>query len=191
MKKIILPIVALTMIALVGCKSPISLVEGNPEPIKNENIIEVQFTYDNMRVGNELEEAYVKRRIEDDGEEWHERWVGIRGDRFEPRFVEVLNRYTEEHGLKIERGRDDTKYIMMVNTHYTEPGFYTYVRNKPAEVGMTISLVERDNPDRIIAEYNITEIAGINAVPEVGTRIQSAYGQAARVLGRELRAVWN
>ena len=186
MKKLILPIVALTLITFAGCKSPIALVQGNPEPVKGENFIEVQFTYEDMTVGKESEADYVKRRIESDGEEWHEKWVNDRSNRFEPRFLETMNRYTEPGGLKAERGLDNTKYVLIINTYYTEPGFYAAIKNKAAEVSVKATLVERNNPNIPIAIYDI-KTPGITAVPDIGTRIQSAYGQAGRFLGSRLR----
>lgn len=185
MKKNIFLFSAVILIALAGCKSPIALIQGNPAPVKGENVIEVIFTYENMKVGNMPEEEYVKRKIGEEGEEWHKAWLQDRTDRFEPRFIELANRYTEEnYGLTFERNREDTKYIAIVNTYYTEPGFYTYVRNKPAEVGIRITIAERNNPDTPIAVFDMPEIEGV-VTPDVGTRITSAYRFAGRIFGSE------
>ncbi len=185
MKKLFLLLGIVLIFAIKSCGPSIHLVEGDPSTIKGEEFVEVQFTYDNMRVGNEPEEDYVARRIESDGEEWHEAWVNNRESRFEPRFIETLNRYTEPQGLIFEKNRTDTRYIMKVNTYYTEPGFYVAVRNAPAKVGLTISFVDRDQPDNTLVKFDIPEVEGI-VTPDVGTRIHSAYSMGGRLLGSEL-----
>ncbi len=192
MKKVVLLFCLAFTIVLIGCKSPIILVEGEPTVIKGEEVVEVQFTYDNLRIGNEPEDEYVKRRMQEfeddgkDGQEWHDAWLRDRTDRFEPRFIELANNYTEEKfGLVFKKDQDDTRYIVKVNTYFTEPGFYTYVRNKPAAVGLNITILERNNPDTPVAVFDMPEIEGI-VTPDVGTRITSAYRFAGRIFGSEM-----
>ncbi len=170
-----------------SCKPQIILVQGDPSFLKGQTEMEIRFTYDDMLVGKEPESEYVKRRIKDDGEEWHEKWLSDRAERFEPRFIEVTNRYTEEPGPRIDRDKADSKYILIVNTFYTEPGFFIGIRSKEAEIGVRAIIVDRASPDKILAEYKIPKAVGAIATPDVGTRIQTAYGQAGRFLGSRLR----
>ncbi len=189
MKKVILLISVVFCIIIVGCKPAVHLVQGDPATMKGEEVIEIRFAYDDMRVGDKTEEEYVqsrKDRAEDEerAEEWHQSWLDDRSNRFEPRFVELLNRYTEDHNILFQPNRDDTRYIMVVNTYYTEPGFYHF-RSKPAEISLNITLVERDDPDNPVVEFDIPSAEGI-ATPDTGTRLHTAYGTSARLFGRFL-----
>lgn len=175
---------------LSACGPSIKLTKGDPNTIIRENLIAVDFTYDNMRVGRVTEEEYVKSRIENHGQEWHDQWIDDRSSRFEPRFVDVLNEYTKENRLVFERGQEETEYIMIVQTYFIETGHFAGISNSPSKVSLKITFVNRNNPGNTLVEFDIPEASGMN-MPDLGTRIQTAYAQAARHLGRKLRGYLN
>ncbi len=189
MKKAILLISVAFCVLLIGCRPAVHVVQGDPAVMKGEETIEIRFTYDNMYVGDLTEEEYIKDRKEraedeESAEQWHANWLNDRTERFEPRFIELLNRYTEDQGLVFEEGWDDTRYIMVVNTYYTEPGFYHY-RSRPAEIRLNITLFKRAEPENPVVEFDIPTVEGL-ATPDTGTRLHTAYGTAARLFGRYL-----
>jgi len=194
MKKLSMIIVAL-MLVTIAFSQKINLKQGNMAPLKGENLIEVQFTYEKMRVGKMTEEDYVKGRIEElnqkdgTGDRWHENWQRDRGGRFEPKFIELYNKGSKKHGLYIDQARDDTKFIMIVNTYFTEPGFNVGIQSRPALVSLTVTYVERANPEKAIAVFDIIHSRGSEAF-DVGHRIQEAYAKAGKaftkILGKHL-----
>ncbi|MFW5793123.1 MAG: hypothetical protein ACOCWC_02475 [Bacteroidota bacterium] len=185
--------VAVMLIASISFSQKIKLTEGKLTPLKGEDIVEVQFTYDDMRVGKMTEEEYVAQKMADadekdgdGGERWHNAWTSDRDNRFEPKFIELFNKYAKKADIFIDDARDDTKYIMIVNTYFTEPGFNVGISSKPAFVSMTVTFVERDNPDTPIAVFDIIRARG-SAAFDAGHRIQEAYALAGKKFGKSIK----
>lgn len=180
------------LFAGLGFSQKIKLMSGNLSPLKGQDIIEVQFTYDNMKVGNMTEADYVeKKKLEADqqegnsGERWHKLWIQDRANRFEPKFIELFNKYAKETGLFIDLNRTETKFVMVVNTYFTEPGFNVGVSSGPAYVSLKVSFFERSNMNLPIAVFDIIKARGA-ATFDMGTRITEAYALAGKIFAKEL-----
>jgi hypothetical protein len=187
--KRILFISVLVFIAITGFSQKISLRAGNLDALKGQKEFEVQFTYNNIMIGNMTEAEYVeKRKIEinekegDGGERWHRAWLGDRSEKFEYKFMLLFNKYAEPTGISIDEKAPEAKYIMIVNTHFTEPGFNVGVHSRPAFVSLTIEFVERANPSNIVAKYELAKAPGA-ATFDAGTRIQEGYAKAGKSFG--------
>ncbi len=198
MKKLLLSAGILLFVIMMGCSPAVNLIQGDPARIKGEEVIDVRFTYDDLLIGGTPEAEYVERRKSeahdrdgDGGERWHKAWLDDRTNKYEPIFINYLNRYTNEFGVRINPGEHGSRYIMHVNTYFTEPGFNVGISSKPAEVRLKISFVERNNPDNIVVEYNIPKAVGSAAPFDMGTRIEVAYRTAAIIFGRQIRTVLN
>ncbi len=192
MKRVFLFATAM-LIASLSFSQKIKLVEGSLKPVKGEDIVEVQFTYDDMRVGKMTEEEYIEEKMAkadekdgDGGERWLAAWESDRANRFEPKFIELFNKYAEKADIFIDDARDDTKYIMIVNTYFTEPGFNVGISSKPAFVSMTVTFVERDKPDSPVAVFDIIRARG-SAAFDTGHRIQEGYALAGKKFGKTIK----
>lgn len=198
MKKLLLSAGILLSVIMIGCSPSVNLVQGDPATIKGQEVIDVRFTYNDLLIGNTPEADYVERkkseaheRDGDGGERWHKAWLDDRTNKYEPTFINYLNRYTNEFGVRVIPGEHRSKHIMLVNTYFTEPGFNVGISSKAAVVRLKISFVERNNPDNIVAEFNIPRAVG-NAAPfDMGSRIEVAYRSAAILFGRKMRSVLN
>ncbi|MBS4012486.1 MAG: hypothetical protein KGZ97_01830 [Bacteroidetes bacterium] len=192
MKKLLMLSIAL-LIASTGFSQKIKLISGSLSSVKGEDVLEIQFTYDNMRVGKMTEEDYVRdKRAEadkkdgDGGDRWHNAWLADRDNRFEPKFIELFNKYAAKADIIVDQYREDTKYIMVVNTYFIEPGFNVGISSKPAFVNMKISFVERSNPDRPVAVFDIIQARGSTAF-DLGHRVQESYALAGKKFGAAMK----
>jgi hypothetical protein len=192
MKRVLLISIAL-LIATAGFGQKIKLTQGNLSSVKGEDVLEVQFTYENMKVGRMTEEAYVNdKRAEadkkdgDGGDRWHNAWVGDRENRFEPKFIELFNKYASKADIFIDPFKDDSKYIMIINTYFIEPGFNVGISSKPAFASMTVKFVERSNPGSPVAVFDIMQARGSTAF-DLGHRVQESYALAGKKFGAAMK----
>lgn len=191
MKKFVLFSFAIC-IASFSFSQKIKLMSGNLSPAKGEEIFEVRFTYDNMKVGRLAETEYVAQKKKeadakdkDGGERWHSLWLQDRSNRFEPKFIELFNKYSKKSGLFIDFDRNETKFIMVVNTYFTEPGFNVGVQSSYAYVSMKVSFFERTNQSKPIAVFDIIKARG-SAAFDTGSRIVEAYALAGKTFAKVL-----
>ncbi len=164
---------------------------GDLDFLKNEKSITVKFTYENMLVGKMTEEEYVEKKRGDanakkpgSGDDWYESWIADRKTRFEPKFIELFNKYTGEKGAQLTTA-DDSKYIMTVNTHFTEPGFNVVVAAQYSSINARAIFTDRET-GKELAVVSIDNSSAKNAGYDVGYRIQESYAKAGRELAKFL-----
>jgi hypothetical protein len=77
---------------------------------------------------------------------------------------------------------------MRVQVLRTEPGFYTYVVNKPAELDLEIEVVAPDAPDEVLVKFTVMKATGVSIVSmqDTGERIGESYAKAGKELGQYL-----
>ncbi len=179
-------------IAFFSFSQKIKLMSGDLSPLKGEEIIEVRFTYDDMTVGKMTEKDYVAQKMKeadskdgDGGQRWHGLWVQDRSKRFEPKFIELFNKYSKSSGLFIDFDRTESKFIMVVNTYFTEPGFNVGVTSSYAYVSLKVSFYERSNQNNPIAVFDIIKARG-SAAFDTGSRIVEAYALAGKTFAKVL-----
>ncbi|MDR1762573.1 MAG: hypothetical protein LBR64_01270 [Dysgonamonadaceae bacterium] len=186
MKRILL--LMLVMLAGSAYAQKIKVTSGKLDFLKSETAFTVSFSYENMKVGKMTEAEYLeKRRADldkkgDSYDAWYQRWVEDREQRFEPKFIELFNKYAE----KIPQIADEGRYNMHINTDFTEPGFNVGVARKNAAV--SLSIVFTDNQTG--AEMATVTVINSSASDFWGTdfdvayRIQECYGKAGRELSK-------
>lgn len=171
----------------------ISVVSGKIDFLKEESLIGLVFTYENMRVGKMTEEGYVTKKVQEfnakepgRGDAWHMSWISDREERFEPMFIELFNKYmTEKRDLTIGK-ESGTRYTFHVNTTFTEPGYNVYVHRRNASISLTITAVDNETG----AKAAVIMIPGASANDFFGTdydtgyRIQECYAKAGRELAK-------
>lgn len=171
-------------------QSQVRVQKGKLSVLKGTKQIAVKFTYDNMAVGKfKKEQDYVNKKVADynkkeagRGDKWKEAWVNDRETRFEPKFIELFEKNAP---VKLAKAPAETKYTMIVNTDFTEPGFNIAVMRKFAEIRTTVTIVETASnktvavlsaagPGRTYGGYDF----------DTGLRIAEAYAKTGKDLGK-------
>ncbi|MEZ5047353.1 MAG: hypothetical protein R2831_10220 [Chitinophagaceae bacterium] len=180
------------LLACIMMYAGLKKISGNPAAIANETTLNVQFTYNNMRVGKfPKEEDYVKTKKEEynkkeegRGEKWEDSWVSDRSGRFEPQFTELF----EKH-CKLALGNyPEAKYTAIIHTTRTEPGYNIYISRKNAEIDLDIDIIETQSKTSIV-KYSLKGVQGRSFGGydyDSGTRLEEAYALAGKLLGKEL-----
>jgi len=171
----------------------VKVTEGSIDAIKGETSINLEFTYDNMKVGKfDKEEDYVSKKKEEynkkeegRGDKWAKEWVADRQERFEPKFIELFTKYSNRTINK------DAKYTIIFKTTFTEPGFYfgSSLIRKYAQIDGEAWIVETANKSNVIAKIAVNDAPGRTFGGydfDTGIRITEAYAAAGKALGKYL-----
>jgi len=175
----------------------IKVTKGDLSFLKGQTSVLLEYDYSNMAVGKfENEADYVNKKVTEynekepgRGDSWKESWEGDRASRFEPKFEELMNKYTSKVGCEFDQTNVDAQYTMIVKTVFTEPGFNVGVMRKDAMINVVIQFVEKANPDNVIAEMTIDNVPGRTAMGndyDTGLRLSEAYAMAGKALGSYL-----
>jgi hypothetical protein len=167
----------------------LKVVEGSLRPLKGEQNIATDFTYNDMVVGKEYtEEEYIKRKKEDydkkepgRGDKWEKAWIADRKERFEPKFKELFEKHSK---LTVT---DNAKYTLIFHTTRTEPGWNVGVMRVPARIDGEIMIVETSDPGNVIARLTIANAPGQDAWGydyDTGLRLQEAYAKSGKEIGK-------
>lgn len=185
----------LCMLAMGIYAQKIVVESGNVDFLKNEKIMTVKFTYDHMLVGKMTEEEYIQKKKADanaktpgGGDTWHQSWVADRDTRFEPKFIELFNKYiSEKNGVNLTTNGEG-KYVMTINTHFTEPGFNVGVARKNSSINVRAIITDKETGKEVavisIDKSSANDFMGTDF--DVAYRIQESYGKAGRELAKFL-----
>ena len=152
----------------------------------------VEFTYDNMRVGKyDKGDDYIAAKKEEynkkeagRGDNWAKSWVSDRSFRFEPKFNELFEKHSEMSGKK------EAKYTLIFHTVFTEPGFNVGVWKKNAEIDAEVWIVETANRGNVIAKIAVQKAPGRSFWGndyDTGERLAEAYATAGKALGKFIK----
>ncbi len=198
MKKQNILIVLILAISFTGLQAQ-KLVPGEKSKnylsfLKGQSSLNVVFEYDNMEVGKMDEKAYIEKKKEEynkkeagRGDTWAERWVEDRERRFEPKFFDLFNKYTQKKGLKAGKDMSEAEYTMTVKTTWTEPGYYVGISARPAYISGEISF-SKTGEKKVIASIKFTKAPGnsMGATWDTGERIKESYAKLGKTLGAYL-----
>jgi hypothetical protein len=186
------PLFLLALLASSGAKSQrVRLTEGRFDFLKSERSVNIDFSYENMGVGKFSEEDYVSKKVEEynkkepgRGDNWAKSWVADRQYRFEPKFLELFDKYAE---ISV---RKDSKYTILFHTTFTEPGFNVGVIKRNAEINAEAWIVETANRGNVIAKITIQNSPGRSFWGndyDTGERLAEAYAAAGKALGKFIK----
>lgn len=192
-KHVMIAVMAMTSYGLANAQR-ISLTSGSVSPLAGQSEINVEYTFDHMKVGDfDKEEDYVAKKREEynkkeagRGDNWAKAWVSDRENRFEPKFNELFH---DASGM-IAGGSPKSKYTMIVHTVYTEPGFNVGVMRKNAKINLVIDIVETASRDKRVASLTVDKALGRTFGGfdfDTGLRISEAYADAGKALGKYIR----
>ena len=194
MKKItrVLAVLAMSFFFLQANAQKIKTNSGNPDILKAETTLNIEFVYDNISVGKFKSEAeYIKAKTEEynkkeagKGDTWAASWARDKAARFEPKFIELFN---------INSGMTESKsakYTLIFKTLAIEPGYNIAISRKNAEIDAEVWIVETDNRDKKVCTLSISNVPGGTAFGydfDTGLRISEAYANAGKKLAKYLK----
>ncbi|MCX6245866.1 MAG: hypothetical protein NTU98_14315 [Bacteroidetes bacterium] len=173
----------------------IEVVKGDLSILKSEKLLNAEFTYDQMAIGQLPNEAeYTAKKVKEHndkepgkGNQWLTEWNDNKPIKFEPAFITSFNKYTKKYGVVIGKKETSAKYTVKVSTIFLEIGFtgWSYA-NKPSEINLLFTFYEGNNPEKEIAVVRINGVkstAGDYSYTS-GVRIASAYTEAGKAFGK-------
>jgi hypothetical protein len=182
--------VVLCMVAYTAfCGGKAKLLSGNLSSLKG-NSISVSFVYDSMSVGKFKNESdYIAAKKQEynakeavRGDKWEGLWKVDRVARFEPTFLDLVNKYAARTGMTFATSSDLFK--MVVKTTFTEPGFNIMVARQPAVINTEYTFL--DGSGKEIAKVSVTGATGSTFGVydyDTGVRISEAYALSGKILG--------
>ncbi len=170
----------------------IKVTEGKLSVLEGQKEINIEYSYDNMRVGKfDKEEEYIKSRTEElnkkepgRGDQWAKAWVADRKQRFEPKFDEL---FSKTSGMQLDK---NAKYTIIFNTVFTEPGFNVVVHRKNAYIDGEVTIVETADKSKVVAKATIDNSPGKSVWGndyDTGERISEAYAKAGKELAKKVK----
>lgn len=191
MKKAITTLLLLCCITTFSFAQSIVLTSGSIDFIKDQKIIDFSFSYEEMLVGKLTENEYVNKKISDynkkeegKGEQWKEAWYGDRKERFEPKFLELFDKYMSE--VDVAAGTEGAQYRIEINTDFTEPGWNVGVMRQNASIDLSCKVKNIETGEQV-ASIKIRNASANNfwgADFTSGYRVQETYAKAGRELAK-------
>jgi len=182
-------------LSMNGQAQHVKLVEGAFDVLNNEKKINIEFTYDSMKVGKyDKEQDFIAHKTADlnksepgKGDTWAKKWVEDRGYKFEEKFNEEFKKYSDKEGGP----QKDAKYTIIFHTTFTEPGFSAgWPVRKNAEIRGEAIIVETANRNNVIGKITVEKAMGGPYGGfdfDTGVRIADAYGEAGKALGKFIK----
>lgn len=154
MKKTITTLLLLSCITAFSFAQSIVMTSGTIDFIKDQQVIQFTFSYDEMLVGKLTESEYVDKKSseynakeEGKGDQWKAAWYGDRKERFEPKFLELFDKYMSEVG--ITAGTEGAQYRIEINTDFTEPGWNVGVMRQNASVDLSCKVKKIETGEQV------------------------------------------
>ncbi|WP_195370408.1 MULTISPECIES: hypothetical protein [Parabacteroides] len=191
MKKVLITLVVLFSILTFSYSQSVVLTSGSIDFVKEAPVLQFTFSYNEMLVGKLTESEYVNKKITDynekeagKGDEWGKAWVNDRKERFEPKFLELFDKYMGEKG--ITSGTEGAIYVIEINTDFTEPGWNVGVMRQNASVDLSCKVKKIDTGEQV-ASIKIRNASANNFWGTdftAGYRVQETYAKAGRELAK-------
>jgi len=170
------------------------LESGTLSFLKGQQNLNVEFQYDGLTVTKfATEKDYIEKHMADldkkeagRGERWRASWYADRTNRYEPKFIELMNKILTDRkaGLSVTRGAT-CKYTLLVKTTLLDTGWNVGVMRRPAEVSLNAVFVDAQDHNKELAVVSIQKAPGRDAWGadfDTGGRLQEGYAKAGKEL---------
>jgi len=145
--------------------------KGDFSFIKGQKNINVEFVYDNVTINKDklTNEAYIKeksanleKKAKGKGKTWAKQWMASRDLVFEPKFLELMNKYVNKKGQKVDFSEENTeaKYTLLVEAVWIYPGYNVGIMKQGAKLTSKLTFVETANKDNVLLEINAKNAPG-------------------------------
>jgi hypothetical protein len=171
----------------------VKVLSGSADFLKTEKELNVVYNYDALTVGKKSlpEKQYIADTKADkekgekgNGEKWEAAWQGQKKERFEPKFEELFNKYTDNRFTLIHGAT--AKYTLTVKTTNIEPGFKIGMSTIPAKIDAVFTFTEQAT-GKVVYEVEMLNAPGADAMGfdfAGGTRIMEGYAKSGKELGQ-------
>ena len=189
MKKLITLIGIALMSTFALQAQKITVTSGEASAIKGgAKGMLVMYDYSSMAVGDySNEKDYVDQKVADynekenrKGDKWLKAWEGARKSKYQPKFEELFNKVGSKKDITISKNSKKPKFILVVKTVFTEPGFNIVIMKRPAFVSFEFVL-KNVADSSIVAEFALEKVRGLQAAGadwDSGPRIAESYAKA-------------
>ncbi|NOS56708.1 MAG: hypothetical protein HOP37_10700 [Cyclobacteriaceae bacterium] len=193
-------------IAISGHSQDITILEGELGFLRGQTEIDIQFDYENIAIeGGGTEKQFKQRKIEylnnkeaGRGDKFERNWNQFRVDYFEPKFTETFVKYSRlavnnenaAYSLIFKATRFEDQALLVPPNEEAKP------TNKLALMDGEAWIVDRNNPDKVLAKIAIKKIPGRDAYLaggsynsssmanyDVRVRLSFTYAKAGKELG--------
>jgi hypothetical protein len=172
----------------------LKITEGDLSALKGEKSLNADFTYENISVGKfKNEQDYIAKKTEDynkkeagKGDHWAKEWIEDRKNRFEPKFTELFEKYSD---LSVTGAKKDAKYTLVYKTTTMEPGFNIGISRKNAEIDAEAWIIETAS-NKVMAKISVQNAKGRDfwgADFDTGARLAECYADAGKALGKFIK----
>jgi len=195
MKKLVLTLFVICTFGLLSSNAQkIRVTDGDLSLLKGQKLINLEFTYNDLKVGKMSEQDYLDRKVKDynkkeagRGERFVESWKGDRETRYEVKFMELLSKYLVRKGTGVDTDVKNSEYKMVINTFFIEPGFNIGITRRNAAVSMTIDVYKTSTNEKV-ATVTIKNSPGTSMGNDydTGERISEAYAKAGKSFAKFL-----
>ncbi len=191
MKKSLLIYVLAMILSVTASAQKIRPVSGDFKKVAGETVLSIEYDYSEMAVGDYPKEAdYIKYKKDeitkkdgaDKAEKWEAGWKGARLSHYEPMFEELANK---RGNIIVSKNNSDAKYIMIIKTTFTEPGWNVGVMRRSASLNIDYIFVEKDNPSVEVARLTAVKIPGAEFGGydfDVSSRVKESYAKAGKMI---------
>ena len=195
MKKVL--VAAVLFVTTVTMAQKMEVVKGDFGFLKGQKEINVEFTYDNLKVmeDNLTNDQYVSNREADlnskskgNGEIWKKKWYSSREMAYEPKFLELVNTILTKKNvaLNFDKGLKNAKYTLIVDAVWIYPGYNVVMMKKGAKVSTNLKFVETANRANVVLEINSNNAPGdvFGGSFSNEDRISEGYEKTGKSLGQ-------
>jgi hypothetical protein len=193
---VLLGVMAVMVGTSTGHSSIIKLKSGSLDFLKGEAQVNVEYSYEGMRVGKfEHEQDYIDKEVAEfnnkeagKGELWRQNWIADRARRYQPKFEDLLNSYLAKEKSRLMFGSfKDAKYTLVLKTTFTEPGWVGLgLIRQSSLISADAVFLETQNRATPLAAITITKSPGFGAMGydyDPAIRIQESYAKAGKEFG--------
>jgi len=192
MKKLITLVIAIVALSFFTVNAQkVKVVSGNFAALKGQSNISIRFTYDNLKVGKMDENAYLEKKKNQynekepgKGDLFIEAWKNDRATRYEPKFLELINKYLSKKGVTVDRDLADCEYEFILNTYFIEPGWNIGISRSNAFISTTLQLVNKQTGEKL-GELNLIKAPGGQFGGydfDSGVRVSEAYAKTGKTV---------
>lgn len=175
------------------------LVSGNPKLFKQAGNLYLTFEYSDLYVGEYgNEETYIEymkddaeRRKKGSSEAWLTKWYEARIEFFQPKFIELFNKYSNSKKVTINEELNNQLYELNIHTIFIEAGFNKNGKRAPAliDVIVTISEINKSENQLVISVKGAPGNEVMNSYSPDYNRIAEAYAKLGKELAKYMSQV--
>lgn len=159
--------------------------------LKGQTELNLQYTYDGLRVGKEGSEAdYIEKKKTDyakkdpaKAEQFEQNWKSAPSRAYAPKFEALFNKIADGK-IHAAQNLTSAKYTLIVNTTYIEPGYNIGITRQPAYCNFEMKLVETENPSNVLSTAILMNIIGQDVGGfdfDTSARISESYAKAGKM----------